>query len=76
MFGLIKSGIKSSAFTLFGVYLAQNYKLPDVGATVGALVWHLHWLAYAYLRYTQPYLTGTRVVQYRTATEEVEQKKK
>ena len=38
VFGLIRKTFSAGAFTLFGVYLAQNYKLPDVGATAAALV--------------------------------------
>lgn len=38
VFGLFRKTFSAGAFTLFGVYLAQNYKLPDVGATAAALV--------------------------------------
>ena len=38
MFGLIRKTLAFSTGTLFGVYLAQNYRLPDVGAVAGALV--------------------------------------
>lgn len=44
VFGLIRKTFSAGAFTLLGVYLGQNYKLPDVGATAAALVSHLTYL--------------------------------
>ena len=38
MFGLIRKTLVFSTGTVFGVYLAQNYRLPDVGSVAGALV--------------------------------------
>ena len=38
MFGLIKSGFVFSTGTAFGIYLAQNYRMPDIAAVVSALV--------------------------------------
>lgn len=37
MFGLIRKTLVFSTGTVFGVYLAQNYRLPDVGSVAGAL---------------------------------------
>ena len=38
MFRLIRSGFIFGTGTAFGVYLAQNYRMPDVAAVVSALV--------------------------------------
>lgn len=38
MFRLIRSGFVFGTGTAFGVYLAQNYKMPDIAAVVSALV--------------------------------------
>ena len=38
MFRLIKSGFVFGTGTAFGVYLAQNYRMPDIAAVVSALV--------------------------------------
>lgn len=38
MFRLIRSGFIFSTGTAFGVYLAQNYRMPDIAAVVSALV--------------------------------------
>lgn len=43
MFGLFRKAFVFSTGTVFGVYLAQNYRLPDVGSAAGSLVspWRL-----------------------------------
>lgn len=40
MFKLIRSGFVFGTGTAFGVYLAQNYRMPDIAAVVSALVGH------------------------------------
>lgn len=37
MFKLIRSGFVFGTGTAFGVYLAQNYRMPDIAAVVSAL---------------------------------------
>ena len=42
MFKLIRSGFVFGTGTAFGVYLAQNYRMPDIAAVVSALVGHFY----------------------------------
>ena len=42
MFKLIRSGFVFGTGTAFGVYLAQNYRMPDIAAVVSALVGHVY----------------------------------
>ena len=83
VFGLFRKTFSAGAFTLLGVYLGQNYKLPDVGATAAALVSPLTYFV------TLPSTLNVQVkqraylsiivhhcLQYRTAGAKVEEEKK
>lgn len=42
MFKIIRSGFVFGTGTAFGVYLAQNYRMPDIAAVVSALVGYIY----------------------------------